>query len=119
MMLFNRDGKVNFVDKNNVFLGYDMNQCCCEHFGWFLAEQPTTEIQEEPQELPDISEYNFDRDYFRELHDSHLEDGGIVVFRLVSDEKELFLHLYNCHNGYYGHGFYFMVNSQLIQQGSI
>ena len=34
--------KVNFVDENNVVLGYDMSQDCCERAGWFIAEYINT-----------------------------------------------------------------------------
>lgn len=31
------EGKVNFVDHNNVVLGFDNSQYCCECFGWFFS----------------------------------------------------------------------------------
>lgn len=37
MKIFDKDGKVNFVDENNVIVGYDTNQHCSEHAGWFIA----------------------------------------------------------------------------------
>lgn len=38
MKIFERDGKINFVDENNVLLGYDMSQDCCEHADWFILD---------------------------------------------------------------------------------
>ena len=33
--------KVNFVDGNDVFVGYDLGQCCCENADWFISEKIT------------------------------------------------------------------------------
>lgn len=30
MEYFDRDGKENWIDENNVFLGFSNYQCCCE-----------------------------------------------------------------------------------------
>lgn len=32
--------KINFVDENNVFLGYSMGQDCCEYAEWFISDDP-------------------------------------------------------------------------------
>lgn len=58
----------------------------------------------------DLTDYKFDVmgeaigiDYQVD-HEGDLDEGGIVVFRLLHPSKPpLYLHLYNCHNGYYGH----------------
>lgn len=124
MRLFNRNGKVNFVDENNVFLGYDMESSCCEHFGWYLNKEPMR-IEPEKTEVNDgninISEFNhyfqkftFDTEFFQDLskEDGYDED-SLVVFKIhyINEEGEeigkTFIHLYNLHNGYYGHGFEF------------
>ena len=36
MKIFEDNIKVNFVDENNVFVGYDMRQSCCEQAGYFF-----------------------------------------------------------------------------------
>jgi hypothetical protein len=33
-------GKVNFIDSNNVILGYDLGQSCCEHAFWTISDCP-------------------------------------------------------------------------------
>ena len=33
MVIFDTDNKINFVDNDNVFIGYDMCQSYCENFG--------------------------------------------------------------------------------------
>lgn len=107
MKVFNARGKVNFVDENNVVLGYDMGQSCCETADWFVADRPTNEIVER-YGPPNLEGFVFDADYFQEVSCedlSDLRDGGMVIFRLVNGDREQFLHLFNCHNGYYSHGF--------------
>lgn len=113
-MLIKEEGtKVNFIDENDIFVGYDTYQCCCENAGWFIADSVmnTDELLDEFLDspfgkiTPDVEDFVFDPSY-GETFTSVLDDGGIAVFRLVnSDGYAIFLHLYNAHNGYYGHGF--------------
>lgn len=56
-----------------------------------------------------------DKDGYNEL-----DAGGMVAFKLVNgagDEK--YLHLFNCHNGYYGHGFEFKVGDEVVKEGCL
>lgn len=102
------DEKVNFVDDSDVFVGYDMGQECCEHADWFIAEKITPYSYNDNHGIkaPDVAAYNFDKDFFQEVESDDLDLGGMVAFKLVADGKpDLYLHLFNCHNGYYGHGF--------------
>jgi hypothetical protein len=120
MKIFNKTAdwsdKVNFVDDNNVVLGYDMGQCCCEHADWFIADQPTEKIldrKDTPDGTPDeLPGWNFDPTYRKDVPRigadyNELDQGGMVIFRIVRGDAEKFVHLFNCHNGYYGHGFEF------------
>jgi len=101
--------KVNFVDDNDVFVGYDMGQCCCEYAGWYIAESVTPYDYNSDLSSatpPDVESYVFDKDYFEHVAEGDLDSGGMVVFKLIADNKpDLFLHIFNSHNGYYGHGF--------------
>jgi hypothetical protein len=111
-------------------LGYDLDQCCCENADWYISDnaQPTAkEIDRVPQELPDVETWRFDPT-FHKITDKVLLDaentynpldaGSVATFRLVSlTDQEKFLHLFNCHNGYYGHGFTFSVGDQGIEEG--
>jgi len=36
MRTFNKGRKVNFVDGNNVLVGFDDESCCCENFGFTM-----------------------------------------------------------------------------------
>lgn len=113
------DEKVNFVDENNVCVGYDMRDLCCEYAGWFISDNRENEICEFP--VPDLEDFRFDTDFFEDVTDAKgLDDGGMVRFRLVSlDGSEKFLHLFNSHNGYYSHGFRVSVGGVCIRSGSL
>lgn len=128
MKVFDFNGKINFVDENNVFLGYSLEQSCCENAGWFISDKIESTIIEENTEIeqddPKLDGYVFDTTFFKEAEATEdFDDGGMVIFRIykVTYPKpfpEKFIHLYNVHNGYYGHGFAFSVPNN-IQDGSI
>ena len=107
-------GKVNFVDKNNVCLGYDMDQCCCETADWFISDEEKRTYDVDIIEF-DVEDFVFDPTYFEQVDCSELNEGGMVRFRLVNGDSELFIHLYNCHNGYYRHGFEFKIGDEIKQ----
>lgn len=144
MKIFTKDNthwenKVNFVDENNVYFGYDMNGQCCEQYGWFVADKisiPNTweefdgKYREPYQDVNAINkelvDFVFDTSYFNEFHSQELNqklgnDLTMVILRIVNQDhsKEKFIHVYNCHNGYYSHGFEFKDNENSIQEGSI
>ena len=107
--------KVNFIDENNVVLGYSLEQDCCEHADWFIADEPTFEIIDGT--MPDLEDWVFDIKYFREFD---LEwGGGIAIFRIIRGDEEKFIHLFNVHNGYYAHGFDFSQGDKTIIEDSI
>jgi len=114
---------VNFVDENNTFVGYDLEQDCCEDAGWFIAEEKNSdlpEIEDRPGSFPDISKYFFDIEYFEKFENETLDEGSMVVFRLVSKGMmDLYLHIFNAHNGYYSHGFEAKVAGEVWKDGCI
>lgn len=115
MKIFERDGKYNFVDDNNVFVGFDASQSCCEQFGFGLTFfKPDERIRAYgenaifhpiPHDTFDLTKFAFNTEFF-ETFTSENSEGTIAVFRLIDDNhNQIFLHLYNFHNGYYAHGF--------------
>lgn len=110
-------GKVNFVDKNNVCLGYNMAQDCCENADWFISDKEEKTYDDVNELEFDVEEFVFDPTYFEDVDCSGLDEGGMVRFRLVNGDAELFIHIYNCHNGYYGHGFEFKIGDEIKQNG--
>jgi hypothetical protein len=114
MKIFETYDKVNFVDKNNVFVGYDMGQACCENAYWLISESDKydPEISYEDKEV-DYLQYTYTRcesileDYVFDTKKFY-EKYYNPVFKLIAKgKKDLYLHLYNEHNGYYAHGFVF------------
>ena len=122
--------KVNFVDKNNVLVGYDFSGQCCEQYGWYISNKPTTDTQgsvfddriAEDAINESLKDWTFDKEFFQGLDATKpgtYDQDERVVFRLVNEHNELFLHLFNVHNGYYSHGFLFKNGEETIREGSI
>lgn len=121
--------KVNFVDENNVFVGYDFSNECCESFGWYVSDT-LEHAKEGVAEFDDtfdtdiinakIESFRFDKQFFEEENeDKDYDVNSTVIFRLFNESKELFLVLYNSHNGYYSHGFEFIDDQTVIREGSL
>ena len=154
MRIFEKDNKHNFVDENNVYVGYDSYQSCCENADWFIASYILEEVPDcffegngtfdknssyfeemckkhesirnemvadwrQVYKSTDLDGYVFDIDFFKELSYPNLDGGGAVAFRLINQDKEKFLHLFNSHNGYYGHGFSMNVSNKEIREGNL
>ena len=120
MKVFEEDGKINFVDVNNVFVGYNISQGCCEHADWFIADKIIECLPEDlaTMKCTNLDGYVFDKSFFREVTGSDFQDGKMVVFRLVNVFLgNRYLHLFNCHNGYYGHGFEMKVGDAVEREG--
>lgn len=111
-MLIKEEGnKVNFIDSLDRFIGYDIGQGCCEHAGWFISDKKedyNTGSDDEGDRGFNVEGFDFVPGAITEVtpeEDTALDDGGMVIFTLCNAEgKELFLHIFNAHNGYYGHG---------------
>jgi hypothetical protein len=115
MKVFEKGDKVNFVDENNVFLGYDLSQDCCENAGYLITKTIPNKL-EANDEILNTDAYNFDTKFQGEaLMGEDLDSGGSRCFRLISKEDtndHIFVTIYNSHNGYYGHGFEFKIRGE-------
>jgi len=116
--------KINFVDKNNRVIGYDMEDRCCGDAGWFISDQKNYEVYDKKYNkidyiVPSVKDYTFDPDYMEDVEGVGDFGANKIIFRLVNGDKELFLHLYNVHNGYYSHGFSIKQNDKTIKSGLI
>ena len=130
MIILETDDKVNFVDQNNVLLGYSLMQNRCGHADWFINEQALEKCPIEIKDLKGInglSDYNFDVKYFKRIEESedysdiyrNLECGGMVIFRITEGVNEKFIHIFNSHNGYYSHGFEFKEGNECLKEGCL
>lgn len=102
--------KYNFIDKNDLFVGYDTRTDCCEYADWDILDKPTRVFEMNARHSGEgLEDYVFDTaskvlgiEYTVSTAD--LDEGDMVIFRLLHPTKEpLFLHIYNSHNGYYAH----------------
>jgi hypothetical protein len=122
MIIFNDNDKVNFVDDNNVFVGYSMSRNCCETFGWFISKQKCVEKQENTDNTTlkvnfKYKKYTFNKKSFVRVGK---DNNNMVIFQLKCKGKpSLYLHLYNYHNGYYAHGFEMQINNVVFHRDSI
>jgi len=127
MKKFERDGKINFVDENNIVIGFDNEAQCCENFGYFysrsipLSVHPDCLDKDEEHSI-NINEqsYRFNPNFciIKDMPDK----GGIVTFKLINiyNKKDIvYLTLYNHQNGYYSHGFHMDVGGKTIRIGSL
>ena len=125
--------KVNFVDENNVFVGFDAEGQCCEQFGWYICKTIADTdpnliniecVVDDTFPLPHINTvlegWVFDENFFETIasHNEY-EERNIGVFRLVQGDQSMYLHLYNQHNGYYSHGFSMMRGDEYLHEGHL
>ena len=122
--------KVNFVDEANVVVGYDMQQKCCEHAAWCVLDavadaariERIADGEHAEHELEDEADWRIDPAWFSQVGRTRKDQaGGAAVFRLLNPESgaEKFLHLINCHDGYYAHGFTVKVGGQVVLEGDL
>jgi hypothetical protein len=100
---------VNFVDDNNVFVGFSMENSCCERFDYFFTRSPEATLPEYPDGIEvsedTLAKYSFDPSFCETPYLDLMDSGGAAMFRLVCPgEDDLYLVLFNEHNGYYAHG---------------
>ena len=124
MKIFERKNKINFVDKNNVFVGYDLESQCCEDANWFINPQKITstsfkQLNKLIKEKINTDDYVFDPQFF-EQHISNMAfglDSVIIIFKLIKPNYQpLYLHIFNVHNGYYAHGFVMKINEKIVRK---
>lgn len=106
------DGRfsINFIDENDLYIGFDDDQSCCEYADWFVSDLPDTP-SEFCSDMPphDLNGWNFVDlrilpDTFQDVEDPHVDEGGHIAFMIVHPEYGTkWLHFFNIQNGYYGH----------------
>lgn len=120
--------KINFVDENNVLVGYDYSGQCCENFGWCIGEKISMNLKDalfddsktDAYIDEQLNGWTFDTKFFKEIQEEEsYNDIHFAIFRLVKGDQERFLHLYNIHNGYYSHGFEFQQDDTTLQKGCL
>lgn len=117
---------INFIDENDIFIGFDLTTQCCEDFGWFIKDNESVDDLIQQAESSDKSceeDYSgwlFDLNYFKSdsFDTGTITSADAVVFRLKKENKSKYLFLFNIGNGMYAHDFFFgkSMNSYLTKQ---
>lgn len=132
MRVFADSEKVNFVDENNVFVGYSLSRGCCEQADWFVSSgihntQPSAIVVDPieaaakgvPYKPKELRGYVFDTSFFKEVDGGDFDGGGMAIFRVTNGHDEQFVHIFNSHNGYYGHGFKVTISGEVVRDGTL
>lgn len=89
---------INFIDKNDIFVGFDYYRSCCEDFGWYLSNKVNGKANVHKDKL---------EGYFFDINKESLsygDDMNILTLKLIHEiKKPIYLNLFNYHNGYYAH----------------
>lgn len=99
--------KVNYVDDQNYFAGFDMEQRCCESADHWIEDSKGNKVEPNTYngcwyylqftgELPTEDEL-CDYDTYRVR----------IPLKHDCDNEPYYLVFENCHNGYYAHGYEF------------
>ena len=108
---------INFVDDNNVLVGFEMDQSCCEDFGWYFEFSDGSRTEDCDKDI-DLDGFQFDSN-FHKISRNDYDYEQSATFRLTNGDEEIELVLYNHHNGYYSHGFKIEEDGKTIIEGSI
>lgn len=120
MKIFESEWKINFVDDNNVLVGFDNCQNCCENFGYTLTRKVPNDGCIESEHRLDPEGFQFDTGFiFSQEKTEMWEEGGMVTFKMTKGDEVMYLNLYNHHNGFYSHGFEMKINDQVERSGSL
>jgi len=90
-IVFEDGDKINFIDVNNVLVGYDLSCSCCENANWFISDKVIEKWPEKEEQDKNLDGFLFDKEFFMEISSipsedgyDHLGDGGMVVFKLIN-----------------------------------
>jgi hypothetical protein len=117
--------RLNIVDHQNRVVGFDYDKDCCETFGYRWWSHDGVDITATTGDTIDGAVFDPNEPatpavvvHAADVYDD-LDAGDRVFFRvLFPDGRDpIFLELYNSHNGYYGHGFEFLINGEVKRKG--
>lgn len=87
------------TDKQEILLGMDSGQSCCETYGYFMSEDDIEQFIG----ASIISIYKVDECLKVTELPKYLDSGGTMFINIETDKGTLQFTAYNAHNGYYIH----------------
>jgi len=110
MRIFKHKESVNFIDENDVFLGYSLDNSCCSHSAFELTWDKAGKKKINFSNFDEINEiikgYEFDTKYMDKHFDEKDNSYGFAVFRMTrKGASNIYVVLKNHHNGNYWNGF--------------
>ena len=121
MVKYFENERMNWVDSNNVFVGFYNEQDCCEEWGggyWSSLDENAVRVDVNE----DNNDYVFDTSFYIEnfaWKEDYDRDVNRAAFKLTNGVNDIFLVIWNEHNGYYAHGFEFCNGDTVIVEGSV
>lgn len=106
MLIKETETEINFIDKNDNFVGFSYHQQCCENFGYMVTGGVEGLDLRNPQENLSLDGFWFDTQC-EPVHDcaGYVEEGDSVAFKCVNDSGCVrYVVLFNSHSGWYSHG---------------
>ena len=102
--------RLNLIDKNNVFVGYDYEYKCHEEFGYEFRDEDNNKI-----DLPNLEDFVFTLNHKKiDVIERTEECPGEYGFEITDGKKNVWFVIYNYQNGYYNHGFEFVNDNETI-----
>jgi len=92
-------GSINFIDKNNCLIGYDLCEDGSTDAQWYVSSEINYEhdFDNKNKNIPDIESYSFDPTFFESVN-----SGNLAIFKLVCEDKvDLYLQVFDCKEGYH------------------
>ena len=96
-----KDGFVITTSKQQIKLGIDNGQFCCENWGYFMSEDDTSDFI--GAKLIDVKITDTLLNPNDEFDVNDMYEGGVMFVNVETDKGLLQFVAYNEHNGYYGH----------------
>lgn len=96
-----KDGFRIITNKQEIFLGIDNGQSCCENWGYFMSEDDLNNFV--GHSLIDIKITDTQLKSNSEFDVNNIYEGDVMFVDIITSNGVLQFVAYNEHNGYYGH----------------
>ena len=110
MRIFRHKTSINIIDKNDVFLGYNLDNSCCSHSSLELTWDKNNKKKIDFENIDEVNEiikgYKFGTKYMEKHFDKKDNSYGFAVFRMMKKgASNIYVVLKHHHNGNYWNGF--------------